>query len=58
MSAQRSEAGRPAAEIGRPAAEAEELLARLIRFNTVNPPGNEREAQEYLADHLQRAGFE
>src|ERR1035437_755076 len=41
-----------------PAAEAEELLSRLIRFNTVNPPGAEREAQEYLADHLQRAGFE
>ena len=28
--------------------EAEELLGRLVRFNTVNPPGNEREAQEYL----------
>jgi acetylornithine deacetylase/succinyl-diaminopimelate desuccinylase-like protein len=41
-----------------PAAEAEELLARLIRFNTVNPPGNERAAQEYLADHLTQAGFE
>ncbi|HTZ85262.1 MAG TPA: M20/M25/M40 family metallo-hydrolase [Solirubrobacteraceae bacterium] len=40
------------------AAEAEELLRRLIRFNTVNPPGNEREAQEYLADHLTQAGFE
>jgi acetylornithine deacetylase/succinyl-diaminopimelate desuccinylase-like protein len=37
---------------------AEELLASLIRFNTVNPPGNERAAQEYLADHLARAGFE
>jgi len=37
--------------------EAEELLAGLIRFNTVNPPGNERAAQEYLADHLQAAGF-
>lgn len=45
-------------EIGRPGAEAEELLARLIRFNTVNPPGNERGAQEYLADHLTQAGFE
>jgi len=43
---------------GQPAAEAEELLARLIRFDTVNPPGNERPAQEYLADHLTRAGFE
>ncbi len=47
-----------AAEIGSPAAEAEELLGALIRFNTVNPPGNERAAQEYLAAHLTRAGFE
>jgi acetylornithine deacetylase/succinyl-diaminopimelate desuccinylase-like protein len=39
------------------AAEAQELLANLVRFNTVNPPGNERAAQEYLADHLQQAGF-
>ena len=39
-------------------AEAEELLARLIRFNTVNPPGNELAAQEYLANHLAEAGFE
>jgi acetylornithine deacetylase/succinyl-diaminopimelate desuccinylase-like protein len=45
-------------EIGQAAVEAQELLARLIRFNTVNPPGNERAAQEYLADHLQQAGFE
>jgi acetylornithine deacetylase/succinyl-diaminopimelate desuccinylase-like protein len=45
-------------EIGELGAEAEELLAGLIRFNTVNPPGNERPAQEYLADHLARAGFE
>ncbi len=41
----------------RPGPEAEELLARLIRFNTVNPPGNERPAQEYLAGHLEQAGF-
>jgi acetylornithine deacetylase/succinyl-diaminopimelate desuccinylase-like protein len=40
------------------AAEAQQLLAKLIAFNTVNPPGNERPAQEYLADHLARAGFE
>src|SRR3984957_11682043 len=46
------------AEGVQPAAEAEELLARLIRFNTVNPPGNERAAQEYLANHLTQAGFE
>jgi acetylornithine deacetylase/succinyl-diaminopimelate desuccinylase-like protein len=38
-------------------AEAQELLARLIRFNTVNPPGNERDAQEFLAAHLRDAGF-
>lgn len=42
----------------RPAAEAEQLLSGLIRFNTVNPPGDERAAQEYLAEHLTRAGFE
>ncbi len=41
-----------------PAAEATELLARLIRCHTVNPPGNEREAQEYLRDYLTDAGFE
>jgi len=40
------------------ATEAQQLLAKLIAFNTVNPPGNERPAQEYLADHLARAGFE
>jgi acetylornithine deacetylase/succinyl-diaminopimelate desuccinylase-like protein len=45
-------------EIGQPAAEAQELLRQLIRFNTVNPPGNERAAQEYLADHLMKAGFD
>jgi acetylornithine deacetylase/succinyl-diaminopimelate desuccinylase-like protein len=37
---------------------AEELLSRLLQFNTVNPPGNEREAQEFLAAHLTDAGFE
>jgi acetylornithine deacetylase/succinyl-diaminopimelate desuccinylase-like protein len=41
-----------------PAAEAEELLRALIRFNTVNPPGNERPAQEHLAGHLSAAGFD
>jgi acetylornithine deacetylase/succinyl-diaminopimelate desuccinylase-like protein len=35
-----------------------ELLQRLIRFNTVNPPGNEQAAQEFLRELLQRAGFE
>ncbi len=46
------------AEPAQYAREAEELLAALIRFNTVNPPGNELPAQEYLASHLQEAGFE
>ncbi|MEX2253504.1 MAG: M20/M25/M40 family metallo-hydrolase [Thermoleophilaceae bacterium] len=35
-----------------------ELLQRLIRFNTVNPPGNEAEAQDYLQGLLEGAGFE
>jgi acetylornithine deacetylase/succinyl-diaminopimelate desuccinylase-like protein len=38
--------------------EAVELLQRLIRFNTVNPPGAERDAQEFLAGVLSAAGFE
>jgi acetylornithine deacetylase/succinyl-diaminopimelate desuccinylase-like protein len=37
---------------------ATELLQRLIRFNTVNPPGNEQEAQEFLRDLLEGAGFQ
>jgi acetylornithine deacetylase/succinyl-diaminopimelate desuccinylase-like protein len=40
------------------AAEARQLLQRLIAFNTVNPPGNERAAQEHLAEHLTQAGFQ
>ncbi len=39
-------------------AAATELLQRLIRFDTVNPPGNERPAQEHLAALLLDAGFE
>ncbi len=35
-----------------------ELLQRLIRFNTVNPPGNEEAAQEFLRGVLTEAGFE
>ena len=38
--------------------ETTELLQRLIRFDTVNPPGGEREAQEYLRGYLEEAGFE
>jgi acetylornithine deacetylase/succinyl-diaminopimelate desuccinylase-like protein len=35
-----------------------ELLQELIRFNTVNPPGNERGAIEHLDRYLSEAGFE
>ncbi|MDW5593340.1 M20/M25/M40 family metallo-hydrolase [Conexibacter stalactiti] len=38
--------------------ETTELLQRLVQFDTVNPPGNERACQEYLAAHLTAAGFE
>jgi acetylornithine deacetylase/succinyl-diaminopimelate desuccinylase-like protein len=34
------------------------LLQRLLRINTVNPPGNEEPAQELLAETLTEAGFE
>jgi acetylornithine deacetylase/succinyl-diaminopimelate desuccinylase-like protein len=44
-----------AAELG---AETQQLLGALIRFNTVNPPGNERAAQEHLAAYLAEAGLE
>ncbi len=37
---------------------ATELLRRLLRHYTVNPPGDEREAQEWLAGVLRKAGFE
>jgi acetylornithine deacetylase/succinyl-diaminopimelate desuccinylase-like protein len=40
------------------AADATELLQRLIRINTVNPPGNERAAIEHLQAVLSGAGFE
>ncbi len=38
--------------------ESVEVLQHLVRFNTVNPPGNERAAIEYLAGYLREAGFE
>jgi acetylornithine deacetylase/succinyl-diaminopimelate desuccinylase-like protein len=37
--------------------ETTDVLRELVRFNTVNPPGNERPAIEFLADYLKRAGF-
>ena len=36
---------------------APDLLRKLIRFNTVNPPGNEGEALEYLRGLLDEAGW-
>jgi acetylornithine deacetylase/succinyl-diaminopimelate desuccinylase-like protein len=41
-----------------PAPDATSLLQRLIRHDTVNPPGNERAAQEMLQAELEGAGFE
>jgi acetylornithine deacetylase/succinyl-diaminopimelate desuccinylase-like protein len=35
-----------------------ELLQRLIRYDTVNPPGNERILQEHLLGELTSAGFD
>jgi acetylornithine deacetylase/succinyl-diaminopimelate desuccinylase-like protein len=43
---------------GELAAEVTQLLQRLIRLNTVNPPGNERAAIEHLRGVLAGAGFE
>jgi acetylornithine deacetylase/succinyl-diaminopimelate desuccinylase-like protein len=37
--------------------ETADVLARLVRFKTVNPPGNERECQQWLAAYLEDAGF-
>ena len=38
--------------------ETTSVLQRLVRFNTVNPPGSERPALEYLAAYVSDAGFE
>jgi acetylornithine deacetylase/succinyl-diaminopimelate desuccinylase-like protein len=38
--------------------ETTRVLQALVRFNTVNPPGNERQAQEWLAGYLGDAGLE
>ena len=38
--------------------EAVAVLQDLVRIDTVNPPGNERPAQEYLARLLGSAGLE
>jgi acetylornithine deacetylase/succinyl-diaminopimelate desuccinylase-like protein len=38
--------------------EAVAVLQRLLRFDTVNPPGRERPAQEYVAGVLREAGLD
>ena len=38
--------------------ETAELLQALVRFNTVNLPGDERPAIEHLEAHLSAAGLE
>jgi acetylornithine deacetylase/succinyl-diaminopimelate desuccinylase-like protein len=38
--------------------ETTDVLRELVRFNTVNPPGNERPAIEFLASYLRDAGFQ
>jgi acetylornithine deacetylase/succinyl-diaminopimelate desuccinylase-like protein len=38
--------------------ETTEVLAELVRFRTVNPPGDERACQEWLARYLRDAGLE
>ncbi|HSC02140.1 MAG TPA: M20/M25/M40 family metallo-hydrolase [Solirubrobacteraceae bacterium] len=38
--------------------ETTDVLRELVRFNTVNPPGGERPAIEFLARYLSDAGFD
>jgi acetylornithine deacetylase/succinyl-diaminopimelate desuccinylase-like protein len=38
--------------------DATELLQQLIRFDTVNPPGNEQALQNFLQDKLEAVGFD
>jgi acetylornithine deacetylase/succinyl-diaminopimelate desuccinylase-like protein len=38
--------------------ETTEVLAKLVQFDTVNPPGDERACQEWLAAYLTDAGLE
>jgi acetylornithine deacetylase/succinyl-diaminopimelate desuccinylase-like protein len=46
------------AESGELEGRATQLLQRLIQFDTVNPPGNEEECQQYLRGLLEGVGFE
>src|SRR5688572_16497174 len=47
-----------AATLERAQEEAIEHLRALIRFDTTNPPGNERPAIDYIASVLRREGVE
>ncbi len=38
--------------------EAVAFLQDLVRIKTVNPPGNEKEAAQYVADRLRRKGID
>jgi acetylornithine deacetylase/succinyl-diaminopimelate desuccinylase-like protein len=38
--------------------ETTQVLQQLVRFDTVNPPGDEARAQEWLAKYLEDAGLE
>ncbi|HEX3692228.1 MAG TPA: M20/M25/M40 family metallo-hydrolase [Solirubrobacteraceae bacterium] len=59
MERPRELAADPGRSIAEPlATEAVALLQRLIRLNTVNPPGDERAAIELLRDLLAGAGFQ
>lgn len=51
-------AGPPSSSIVPMQQETADVLARLIQFNTVNPPGDERECQEWIAGYLRDAGLE
>ncbi|RFU83412.1 M20/M25/M40 family metallo-hydrolase [Streptomyces triticagri] len=46
------------AETPPPAVDPIPILQRLIRFRSVNPPGDERECAEYVAELLAGAGIE
>ena len=48
----------PTADAPLTAPDAVEITRRLIRFDTINPPGNERPALEWLAGLLAPVGFE
>jgi acetylornithine deacetylase/succinyl-diaminopimelate desuccinylase-like protein len=39
-------------------AETTDVLSRLVQFHTVNPPGAERDCQEWLKGYLEDAGLE